>query len=243
MTAKQKINKAQKEKILYAVFVAMGRKAHEETIKDVERAFSQTFAEFYTKVFGKTGTEADKAFHALAKKGLIQAKTAVNIQSVLPDVKEGEGWSAIKKDAGLSAFSSATQALPGQGSGYLGGKYIAHRGMRMIESAMTIKLDRQYPSILLSKIQYAGDEFKPLRDRFVNRMVQALDIYKTYAEAAIQVRAVVMNAKSPEDLKADLPDIADVVDSVIAKPIALPAAISPELTNTLSKLKPIEVTK
>lgn len=241
MTAKTKLNKTQKEKIIYAVMKALGEKVHEETRPALEKAFSDTYAAFYEKVFGKKGTEADKAFHALAKKGLIECHTSIEIRNVLSESGKSSGWNPVKEDSGLAQFRYATQAKPGLGSGTLAGRHVSYKGFCVLDEYSVVKLARQYPDTLIKKIQYEGDHYATLRRNFESAVTKALSPYKEYAEVATATRAIITGASTVEDLKKDLPDLEELIDTIVTRPAPLPVVISPNIGATLKKLKPIEV--
>ena len=225
------LTNAQREKILYPTLLSIAREADRATRPLLLKALHDIYQDFYKKVF-KTADE-DKAFHLLAKRGLIDTVSKIRLRDIFPDTDE------LLKDNVFQMRAATRSGKPN--SDRLDGKFIGYRGLAQLDTDEYLKLSKEWPEVLTKKIQYEGDQFAALRLKSRARVIDALAGYEEFVTVAVQVRGLIMTAKYVEDLVADLPDLASLITSVVTPKIQPPAVIDPAVGKVLGKLKPIEV--
>lgn len=217
-----RMTNAQRQDISKAVMQAMAKQVHEATMPELQAAFDRCFERFFGYFYDSAAKQA--AYRELAETNLIQVRREARLSDFM------QGYGAAFKDAGVNEFDEAISGNTGRYnvSSHIGGQ-------------TNIRLEKIWPTILDDAIKYRGDEYKPARALFQEEVTNALAPYKQAAHVARITKAIIMNAKSVENLVKDLPELKELVNSIVTAPVKPPAVIDPLINKALASLKPIEV--
>jgi len=213
----------QKEIITNSVCMALSKQVHAETWENVCNAFDRGFKTFFDEIYKTPDQKA--AIEVLVRDSLVEIIPSVEIRDYV-------NFHIVTIDAGIEEFSVETGI--GCGKNYSKGKTI-------ISGRSMVGMKGKWPNFISEKIKYAGDEYEPLRKAMLEDVTKQLLPYKKYAHVARVTRATVHGSKYVEDLKADMPEIADLINEVTKVPPPVPTVISPAISASLSSLSPIRV--
>lgn len=222
MSKKTPLNKSKRDAITKAVMQAMAKQVHEATMPELQAAFDRCFERFFGYFYDSEIKRA--AFDVLAAENLIQVRREARLSDFM------QSYGAAFKDAGVFEFDDAVAGNTGRYN------VSSHIGCQT-----NIRLEKLWPTILDDAIKYRGDEYKPARALFQEEVTNALAPYKQAAHVARITKAIIMNANSVENLVKDLPELKELVNSIVTAPIKPPAVIDPLINKALASLKPIEV--
>lgn len=223
-----RITTAQRNQIFAAVAKAVMAQVSKEVATKVSVRVNALYEAAYQHLFGEPDVHA--AVQLLISRKLNATKIAVDLTKV---VESNDMGTYGLKEIGALLISNKISS--------------ASSWWRATDfTSSTITLNKQYPATLEKRIENGSEDLNgpgwaKLMSSHKLPLLEEFKVFEGVHAQLSTIRAVIFNAKNAEDIKTDLPQIADVVNKVVAPKSTMPAVIDPSIGKLLNDLKPIEV--